>query len=262
MADIVGIDRLNLTSLSQRLARLDHYWQAKFRNRFGPLVAKLGREIPPGGLILDVGANHGKFAKNFARLHNGQTTVWCFEPFAYNYTLLEKVVGSMRNVRIFRTALSDKPGTVELYVPFKRKSGRIVPGSAHLGVKEGAEILGTHTAPDVARVSIPTDTLDAIVAREKPASVDFIKVDVEGAEGLVFRGGRETLNRFKPGIYCEITPGHPENVGMTAEGVMSELLALGYTVWAFPETYAEPQQVSGLTAGVRDYLFRHPARKR
>nr|MCU0688369.1 FkbM family methyltransferase [Phycisphaerales bacterium] len=121
-----------------------------------------------------------------------------------------------------------------------------------------------HTAPDVARVSIPTDTLDAIIAREtpQPASVDFIKVDVEGAEGLVFRGGRETLNRFKPNIYCEITPGHPENVGMTAQGVMSELLALGYTVWAFPETYAEPKRVDGLTTGVRDYLFRHPARGR
>ena len=210
--------------------------------------------------ILDIGANHGKFAKNFAQLHRTRTNVWCFEPFEYNYTILESVLRRCGNTRVFRFALSDKPGPIELYVPFKQRSKRIVPGSAHIGIKPGAEILGTHTAPDVARVTIQADTLDAVVAREKPLRLDFIKVDVEGAEGLVFRGGRDTLARFKPTIYCEITPGHPENVGMTAPQVASELLELGYHIYAFPEDAAGPERAEGLVPLVRDYLFRHPGR--
>lgn len=266
MAEIVPISALNLASISQRLARLDHYFQARFRNRFGPLVQKLAADIPAGGLVLDVGANHGKFARAFAKLHGGNVEVWAFEPFTYNYTLLESVTAGLGNVRVFRVGLSDSVGSVDLFVPFKRKSKRIAPGSAHIGLKEGAEkqeVLGTHTAPDVARVTIQTERLDDLVAREKPSSVDFLKVDVEGAEGLVFRGGRETLARFKPAVYCELMPGCPENVGMTVEGVIHELTSLGYEMYAFPEDADKPRKVAsvgGFEPTCRDYLFRHPGR--
>lgn len=265
MAEIVPISTLNLASISQRLARLDHYFQARFRNRFGPLVEKLAVDIPVGGLVLDVGANHGKFARAFAKLHGGNVKVWAFEPFTYNYTLLESVVSGLGNVRVFRVGLSDSAGSVDLFVPFKRKSKRIAPGSAHIGLKEGADtqaVLGTHTAPDVARVTIQTETLDALVAREKPASVDFLKVDVEGAEGLVFRGGRATLERFKPAVYCELVQGHPENVGMTVQSVINELTSLGYEMHAFPEDADTPRRVEGFEPACRDYLFRHPGRGR
>ena len=66
-----ALSNLNLRSVGQRVARLDHYYQARFRNRFGPTVKQLARYIPPDAVVFDVGANHGKFAKNFAALHGG-----------------------------------------------------------------------------------------------------------------------------------------------------------------------------------------------
>src|SRR4051812_16102275 len=98
MPRILPSSSLNLRSLSQTIARLDHFYQAKFRNRFGPVVRALTPYIKPGATILDIGANHGKFAKNFAALHNGSCTVWCFEPLEYNYTLLESIVRGRPNV--------------------------------------------------------------------------------------------------------------------------------------------------------------------
>ncbi|HZW06939.1 MAG TPA: FkbM family methyltransferase, partial [Phycisphaerales bacterium] len=132
MARILDLSSINLASLSQKLARLDHYYQARFRNRFAPTVRALSRFIPAGAHILDIGANHGKFAKHFARLHAGSCTVWCFEPLPYNYTLLQQIVGGFPNVRVHKVALSDKAGTAEFYVPL-RPSRRISPGAGHLG---------------------------------------------------------------------------------------------------------------------------------
>jgi FkbM family methyltransferase len=260
MPRILPASTLNLRSLSQSIARLDHFYQAKFRNRFGPVVRALSKYIPPGGTILDIGANHGKFAKNFAAVHDHSCTVWCFEPLEYNYTLLETIVRPHKNVRVFRLALSDRGGTADLFLPVKA-SHRILPGSAHLGNDANAAHFGTSTAPDVARITIPTDTLDAVTARETLGALDFIKIDVEGAEGLVFRGGRETLAKFRPPIYTELQPGRPECLGMTVHDVVKELTDLGYRPHAFDEDQTEPTPVAGYTEGVRDYLFLHPGRK-
>ena len=126
-----ALSNLNLGSVGQRVARLDHYYQARFRNRFGPTVKQLARYIPPDAVVFDVGANHGKFAKNFAALHGGSCRVYCFEPLEYNYTLLERIVGRYDNVKVLRVALSNTAGESRLYVPVKDDSGHISPGSAH-----------------------------------------------------------------------------------------------------------------------------------
>jgi FkbM family methyltransferase len=261
MPKIIDLANLNLRSLSQSLARLDHYYQAGLRNRFGPTVRSLAPFVPAGQTILDIGAHHGKFAKNLAKLHAGGCPVWCFEPLEYNYTLLERIVRPYPNVRVFRIALSDRAGTADLFVPIK-SSQRILDGSSHLGVPEAQGHFGTSTARDVARVTIPTDTLDAVSARENLASIGFIKIDVEGAEALVFRGGRATLSRFKPAIYCELQESRPECLGLTVGDTVKELTDLGYRPHTFPERAIDPVPCNGFVKGVRDYLFLHPHRPR
>lgn len=257
MSRIFELSSINLASLSQRIARLDHYYQARFRNRFAPTVKALSRYIPSGGHILDIGANHGKFSKHFAKLYGGSCTVWSFEPLPYNQSLLRQIVGGYKNVRIFDVALSDKAGTADFYVPL-RPSKRISPGAGHLGDEAHKDHFGTATAHDVGRISVATDTLDNVAKRENLQRLDFIKIDVQGAERLVFTGGRETLARFKPAVYCEITPGLPLALGETAEGSVAALTDLGYRVFAFPEDAREPTLITGFTPDVRDYLFLHP----
>jgi len=260
MPRILSLSSLNLGSLSQSIARLDHFYQARFRNRFAPIVRALSPFIPPNSTIFDIGANHGKFARQFAQLHNRSCSVWCFEPLEYNYTLLASVLRPYANTRIFKLALSDAPGSADFFVPVK-PSGRILPGSAHLGKDDRAAHFGTSTAPDVARTTVPTDTLDNLAARENLQRLDFIKIDVEGAEPLVFRGGRTTLSRFRPPIYCELQQGRPECLGLTVHDTVNELTSLGYQPHAFPEDASEPTPVPGFTPEVRDYLFLHPERR-
>ncbi|MEO0630571.1 MAG: FkbM family methyltransferase, partial [Planctomycetota bacterium] len=185
-ANIQPISELNLNSLSQRVARLDHYYQARFRNRFGPLVDALARWIPQGATILDVGANHGKMSRPLAKLPGA--TVHSFEPVPYNFTLLTRVTRNLPNITRHHFALSDAKGTVSIYIPV-RPSKRISPGAAHMGDTAHAETFGTSTAPTVAELQIKSDTLDDVAKHENITNVDFMKIDVEGAESLVIEGG-------------------------------------------------------------------------
>ena len=57
---------------------------------------------------------------------------------------------------------------------------------------------------------VPTTTLDAL-AREL-APPDLVKIDVEGAEDLVLRGGRDLLENARPVVVCEVGPERRDSV--------------------------------------------------
>ena len=48
-------------------------------------------------------------------------------------------------------------------------------------------------------------TLDELVSSENLIRVDYIKIDVEGAEIQVLRGGTKTIEKFRPIIQMEVT---------------------------------------------------------
>ncbi|MGP1273394.1 MAG: FkbM family methyltransferase [Phycisphaerales bacterium] len=256
VTNIEPIDAVNLKSLSQRVARLDHFYQARFRNRFGPLVRALSRWIPADATILDIGANHGKMTRPLAKLPG--VTVHAFEPVPYNHSLLTAVTRGLRNVTVHRFALSDAAGRVSIYIPV-RPSRRISPGAAHMGDTAHAESFGTSTAPTVAELLIETDTLDAVAHRERLGRVDFMKIDVEGAESLVVAGGRETIARHTPAIYSEISD-RCGNLGRSPSDMIEPLLGMGYRLFAFNERTHTARALDAHDPAERDYLFLHPNR--
>lgn len=254
--NIQPIASLNLNSLSQRVARLDHFYQARFRNRFGPLVDALSRWIPAGATILDVGANHGKMSRPLAKLPGA--TVHAFEPVPYNFSLLQRVTKGLPNVTRHHFALSDSKGQVSIYIPV-RPSKRISPGAAHMGDTAHAETFGTSTARTVAELVIDTDTLDATADRLNLTKLDFIKIDVEGAESLVIAGGHATIAKHKPAVYCEISD-RCQNLGKTPEDIIKPLQAMGYKLFAFNERAHTAHARDAHDPSERDYLFLHPDR--
>lgn len=258
MGRILPLAGHNLRSFGQTMARLDHYYQARFRNRFGTLVGHLSRFIPPSGVVLDIGANHGKFTRNFARLHGRSCRVLAFEPLEYNYSLLRAVVGSMRNVSTFNIALSDRSGTTDFYVPI-RPSGRISPGCAHMGDESHADTFGTSTARDVRKTTVATETLDAFLPAHGVAGVDFIKLDVQGAESLVIQGGMGTLRAHRPAIWCELSRGCPEYLGLTVQRSVDLFASLGYRLHTLDERTGACRPTP-FTDSIRDYLILHPDR--
>jgi FkbM family methyltransferase len=142
-------------------------------------------------VILDVGANIGWYAVRFAK-RLPQARVFAFEPLPTSHSYLQRNVavnGVGDRVATFNCGLSDSSGAVEFFIS---------PASG-----TNASLKNVAGAADAQPVVGLTITLDEWIANQKLAP-DFIKCDVEGAELLVFRGGRATLAKHRPVVFAEL----------------------------------------------------------
>ena len=80
--------------------------------------------------------------------------------------------------------------------------------------------------------SVETVLLDQFyAARPKP---DLMKIDVEGAEGLVLEGARELLSRTKPMLLLELHPTKlRRNFGTNTAAVVDTIVGHGYRIHRF-----------------------------
>lgn len=134
------------------------------------------RVVRPGMVVWDVGANAGVYTMLFSRLVAESGAVMAFEPLPSNCdNLISHIrVNDLSNVTVFSVAVSDRKGMNGFSIASSNSMGAITGKSSSLMVS-----------------TIP---LDSLVVEEKYAVPDLIKVDVEGAEGLVLDGSREILS--------------------------------------------------------------------
>lgn len=140
--------------------------------------ALIRRHLRPGMTFIDVGANKGDFTLLAARLTENSGTVISIEPEPENHSILQRSLelNDYSNVRVLQVALSDRDGTADLRIGSTSGSHTLSP-----------EFNGLRT------VTVPTRTLDRVVAEQRLGAVDMIKIDVQGLELAVLRGAAETL---------------------------------------------------------------------
>jgi len=146
-------------------------------------IAFILKALQPGMVFCDIGANAGLFALTAAK-HHPSVQVHAFEPCQWTFQVLQSNVqlNALRNVQTYRTALGNYIGEATLHVN--------APGS------DGLNTIGQPSHPDcqvVSQETVPITTLNAFLAEQSISQVDVMKVDVEGAELLVFQGARDLL---------------------------------------------------------------------
>ena len=142
--------------------------------------------------IIDLGANLGYFAKNFARLAP-QGRVICIEPILPFYTILQKFLGSYSHVELHNIALGEENGKVEMVLP--ESNGVIRTGLPHI-IQENENVSAQKTiVVDLKKGSELFSSLDRI---------DYIKCDIEGYELIVFNEIRAIIAKHRPMIQIEI----------------------------------------------------------
>jgi FkbM family methyltransferase len=183
-------------------------------------VEAFHRELSPGSIVYDVGANVGIYTVLACRAVGQSGRVFAFEPVAANLEFLRRNIGVNRfaNCEVVPKAVSDKNGTVSF------ASG-------------GGSCLGKIS--DHGEYCVPSITLDSFVAEGHPLP-GLVKIDVEGAEAAVFEGAKETLAAARPVIFLA-THG-PE----VHERCCSVLRFLGYSLdfLAADEILARPPVLS------------------
>jgi len=85
---------------------------------------------------------------------------------------------------------------------------------------------------DVREINLPATTLALLCERHVPPgrTIDFLKVDVEGAERSVLEGAEGTLRRFRPAILIEYAPQLLVANGVEPESILELLEAHGYSL--------------------------------
>jgi FkbM family methyltransferase len=169
--------------------------------------------------ILDVGANIGLYAIRFAK-RLAEARVYAFEPMPNSHTFLQRNVAANAvgdRVSCFNFGLSETSGTVDFFIS---------PTSG-----TNASLLNVANAQDAQRVVGLTLTMDQWTANQNVAP-DFIKCDVEGAELLVFRGGRATLAQHQPIVFAELLRKWSKPFGYHPNDMLTFFAELGYQCFA------------------------------
>ncbi|MCE3262050.1 MAG: methyltransferase FkbM [Pseudoduganella sp.] len=169
----------------------DDDYLAHIAGEFEPDMVALFRCFArDGGIGLDIGANIGCTAVLFGDLF-GQ--VHAFEPspttFAYLQANVRRNAGA--NVTLHNVGLGAEAGVSTITFAPNNRSGAFVSD------REKAN--GDHLSE-----TIDISTLDAMASALALTALDFVKIDVEGFEGHVLRGGQATLQRFRPVVVLEL----------------------------------------------------------
>jgi len=155
--------------------------------------------IKKNDIVLDVGANIGYFTLIFAKLVGKDGIVFAFEPEPTNFDLLKKnvTINGYKNVILIRKALSDRTGKTKLFL------------------SEGN--LGDHIIMDTKenRNSIEIDTITGEdYFRDLNKKINFIKMDIQGAEINALRGMSSLLQKMNEiKIMIEFAPNWLKNFG-------------------------------------------------
>ncbi len=137
-------------------------------------------------VILDIGANIGNHTLDFST-YAGK--VYSFEPINFVYDLLQSnvAVNDIKNVITVNKALSDKEGADEIHLC-----------DHNIGASSISLARGKGTMVEVKKI-----TGDSFFNKENLASLDFIKIDVEGHEKYALKGLMNTIKKHKPLILME-----------------------------------------------------------
>ena len=175
-------------------------------------ISQLTSFIKVGSLAIDVGANIGIYSEIFSNAVGHKGKVIAIEPNPINLqALTRKFPSSKSNVSIIEAAASNKDEKL-----FLNKS-RLSPASSHISNKnKGLAIQGI--------------TLDQVTLNSK-IPISIIKIDVEGAEGLVIDGGKKTINKYRPVISMEYTPDRLYDYGTDPIDLLSFLKKNEYSFY-------------------------------
>lgn len=163
--------------------------------------------------VLDIGSNIGTTLLQLAQRAHGGNVIG-FEPDPYNYSLCADnlSLNGFCHARVLNLGLGaeDRNHFMEVRSPGNLGGNRISP---------------LHTVADI---KVRIAKLDTIFADLEMNGLDLVKIDVEGYELRVLKGGQATLRKFKPVLFIEIDNDNLLDQGDSAVLLFDFLAALGY----------------------------------
>lgn len=215
-------------------------------------ICGLRELVRPGALCIDIGAAAGIYTVALSRLSGPTGQVHSVEPLPFANLHVARLlnVGSAANVRQHALALGAEPGIDFMSVPVGRFG--LVTGRSFLDRRASGPDPNMEFARHVA-VTVTVDTLDALCQREHIDRLDFVKIDVEGAELQVLEGGKAVIEELRPAMLIEIEARHTARYRSAPGDVTAWMHERGYAMFTWDRGWRPAQSVE---PGTRNYLFR------
>ena len=212
-----------------------------FFGEYEPAVSEVVSSIVRrGDVCLDIGANFGWFTTLLSKLTSDDETsaVHAFEPMPDVYEGLKinaRLNNLPGNVFLNNLALGDEIKQVALH-----RFTDLPSGHSSLAAM-GEEKFQTF--------DVPMTTLDAYLAERRIEKVDFIKLDIEGAEMMFLRGAAKLFEQeIPPFIIAEMALGTTKNFGYLPNDLIEFIRARAdYKFFALDEVNQILEEIEGFT---------------
>ncbi|MBP7921986.1 MAG: FkbM family methyltransferase [Saprospiraceae bacterium] len=175
----------------------------------------LKKLITPSMCIIDIGANIGSWSLLFSKLAQ-EGTVYAIEPSTW-FELLEKniAINSFKNIKTFQCAFGNVAQEAWIEEPPPGNDKNYGMSRIALDKKSSAR-------------SVSIYRLDEFVEKQTIKKIDWIKIDTEGMELEILKGGVDVLKQYQPNVMFEMNPVTLHHYEATSEQLVLFLQNLGY----------------------------------
>jgi FkbM family methyltransferase len=210
--------RCDPADIIQRMILLFEVWE--------PGVSKvIEQSLQPGEVFVDIGANVGYDSLLAANRVGPSGTVVAFEASSRTYEVLQRNLNRnpslSQTIRTANVAVSDRPGTLELY-EFGRHN---IGATTTLASRNGTRCATVTAAP-----------LGDVLTDDEKARVRLIKMDVEGAEPAILSDILDHLDDYPENMDL-IVEANPQDDPARFRTVFERLEKAGFTAWAIDNRY-------------------------
>jgi FkbM family methyltransferase len=187
------------------------------KGEFEPWATDLLRSnLNPGSVVLDIGANIGYFSILCASLVRPGGRVIAVEPLFADSLITNISLNNMGDtVSVVRAAIHDEAESVVVRAPSRHDLASAAIQSDGNGTR------------------VRCVTLDEICSDLD--RLDWIKIDIEGAEGHALLSGLQTIDRFHPNILLAWSPPALRRLGTEQADLLALLIRLGYELFSSEE---------------------------
>ena len=149
--------------------------------------------LQPGQRVIDIGANYGVYTLSMAKLVGSTGRVWAFEPTSTTASLLAASIAAndFGQVVLEQKALSNMRGTTQLSLNDNSELNALVRDDEYIGETETVSLV----------------TLDECLEDRDWQDIEFLKLDADGDETNILRGGTRFFATQSPLVQYEIKAG-------------------------------------------------------
>jgi FkbM family methyltransferase len=196
-----------------------------FFGDYDPLMTSVVRHfVREGQIAFDIGTDRGWFSLLMGSCVGPSGEVHAIEALPQNADRLRSnlALNGMSWVHVQEKAICDRSGTATFHLPTHDVIDDFPDVEHCSGVGYLTDIPSTST------ITVPTLTLDEYVAERGIRRIDFLKMDIEGAEVSAFRGATNVLQRLRPIIAVEYNRITLERAGTSLQDLDEILNSLDY----------------------------------